>query len=220
MVRLKLQVCALLVASLLAGCGAPMMASMQATQNVQASSLAASKNQQATSLINKFKAIKGYSRTAMALRARIVDELSDTDSDRAAEFLMAEHDHIKTQYPSASQRTFQKAVLDAMINLDAYDETSDRKAARSLGLSDVAANTEVEMSAQAHRSRHMGFIRWATEPLRWVDDAIRWFLGVVNGPHKKKPKPAPAPDPGPSVDPGPAPAPGPSAAPNPNPSIP
>ena len=54
---------------------------------------------------------------------------------------------------------------------------------------------EAEMAASAHRTRHNSFIRWCTQPLRWVDEGIRWFYNLLNGHAPRKPKPGPAPAP-------------------------
>ncbi|HEY9722757.1 MAG TPA: hypothetical protein V6D47_12150 [Oscillatoriaceae cyanobacterium] len=197
---------ALVLMATLAGCGAqtigPVMP-LGATQAFAAQS-ANSGDVKAAALIANYEATTGTTATEIAERAQIASQLGNTDSDTAASFLENQYDQAKS-LPSADRAPLQDSILNAMADLDTYDPTTD-DALIAAGPGATPDSQTAYLAAKKRKSRHSAFIRWATEPLHWLDEGIRWLYSTLNGgpaKHKKKPAPAPAPDPGP-----PAPAPG------------
>jgi len=202
---------ALVLMATLAGCGAQSIgpALPMGTGQAFAAQSATTGDVKAAALIASYEATTGTDATAIAKRAQIASQLGDTDSDTAAGFLENQYDQAKS-LPSADRAPMQQSILQAMADLDTYDPSTD-DALIAAGPGTTPASDTAYLAAKKRKSRHNGFIRWATEPLHWLDEGIRWLYTTLNGGPAKKHKksggggngPAPAPDPGP-----PAPAPG------------
>lgn len=178
---------ALLVAAMLAGCGAQSMGPVSATA-VSAMSLQAKAvvpvDPQVQTLITSYKAINGYDDAAMSKRESIVAQLGDSDSDLAANFLESEYDNLSS-YPDAVRNVFEDKLVDALLALDTYDSEQD-DAAISAGPGDSLVSMETYFDATTRRNRHKGFLHWVTSPFRWVGNGIKHFMAGLTG--KRTPK--------------------------------
>lgn len=205
---------ALVLLATLAGCGAQTMGPMMPTgmnAAFAAQSAPSTGDVKAAALIANYEATTGADAAAIAKRAAIATDLGTTDSDTAANFLETQYDQAKA-LPSAERSGLQQSILEAMANLDTYDPTTD-DAILAAGPGTSAQSTQTYLAAKKRKSRHSSFIRWATEPLHWLDEGIRWLYSTLNGGGAKHHKKGgggsgPGPAPGPAPDPGPAPAPG------------
>lgn len=208
-----------LAAGLLAGCGKqqPMAALPAAVAGTLAAHAASTPADPAvTKLIADYQAVSGDDAAAFAKRDAIVAQLGDTDSDAAVNFLMGEYDKARA-LPADLKASHEQAIVNALAALDGYDLDSD-EALLKAGRGESTASSEAYDQAMGRKRRHSSIIHFLTQPLRWMDDGIRWLYGFLNGRHPHHsgggghhgPGPGPAPAPGPQPAPsgsGPAPAP-------------
>src|SRR3954463_10210642 len=89
---------AVLVAAMMAGCGAQGLAPVAAQQKSLVAAATMSVDPQVEKTIADFKAITGYDDQAMAKRATLIAILGDSDSDLAMSFLEDQYNRIG-EYP-------------------------------------------------------------------------------------------------------------------------
>lgn len=190
---------ALLVAAMLAGCGAQAI-SPAGTATLQRSAQAASAAAiDVDKLISEFKGLQGFDEEAMKRRAAIVAQLGDTDDDRAMAFLQAEYENLAS-YPEALRPAFEVKLVEAIDALDTYEEALDEPIIAAGPGTPGTMQAAAYMDALARRKRKKGLGYWLTAPFRWVGNGLRWLVGMKP---KKKPKKRrkPRPDPGYPSDP-------------------
>jgi hypothetical protein len=184
--RLYRSSAALLVAALLAGCGAqtigPVSATSVAAMSLRAQAVAPA-DPQVPALIAEFKSISGYDDAAMLKRTEIVNKLGQTDSDTAATFLQAEYEHLAA-YPDAVRPTIEEKIIDALLTLDTYDAEQDEESLK-VGPGQTLVQMESYYDAATRQARHKGFIHWVSTPFRWVGKGIKRFFQGLTG---QKPK--------------------------------
>jgi hypothetical protein len=179
---------AVLVATMLAGCGAQGLAPVAAQQKSLVAAATMSVDPNVEKMIKDFKAIAGYDDAAMAKRAILIATLGDSDSDLAMQFLEDQYNHLG-DYPAAVRDSFEAKLGDALEALDTYDEEIDEEAiAKGPGTGLVQA--EAYYDAMTRRKRHKGFVGW-------VSNGWKKFWAGLTGkkPRKKRhrrPTPAPS----------------------------
>jgi hypothetical protein len=195
---------ALLIVSLLAGCGAqavtPPMAG--ATRSSASFGARAVIEGQADRLIADYKAVQGSDEAAIAKRLDLIDQLGASDSDHAVSFLESEYNKLDA-YPLAQREAAAEAITDSLGALDTYDEAADEAIIKA-GPGATEAQATAYAEAMARRSRHKGLMYWVQHPIKATGASLKklWqFLTGSKPKPKKKRKPRPAPvDPAP-IDP-------------------
>ena len=193
----------LLLATLLAGCGAqtavplgtPVAAlatqSLMTEANAEAAPLSSlgapdptafpDGDAQANQLIAQFQAIQGSDDAAMAQREKLVGQLGDTDSDVAVTFLENEEANL-ANYPDTARDAYEQTLLDALDALDSYSQPDDDPAIQAgPGSSDVTAMAYRQ--AKARKRRHKGMLYWSLHPVKAVGHMFKGFWqGLVGKP--------------------------------------
>lgn len=163
---------ALLTLALLAGCGTTPNVVGARTQ-AAAAAQAADVDLQVRKLIAQVQALKSFDERATSERIHLYGALGRTDSDRAADFLLAELLERWETWPARAQDTLEQPLLNALYQLGGEELAP-------AGM----------LSAEAARKRRKRFNIW---------DGVNKFFGVKK--RKKKPGGGPAPAPAPAVDP-------------------
>ena len=183
---------ALVVASILTGCGAQASA-LAGRATVQRTIEAASAAPiDVDKLITDFKAIQAFDEPAMKLRSELVTQLGDTDDDRAVAFLQAEYENL-TAYPEPVRPAFELKLMEAIAALDTYEEALDEPIIAA-GPGTTAIEAAAYRDALARKRRKNGIIYWLSTPFRWIGNGFKWlFSGGKSKKRKKRRKPRPDP---------------------------
>ncbi|MDB5098849.1 MAG: hypothetical protein JWM80_3270 [Cyanobacteria bacterium RYN_339] len=182
-----------LVAAMLAGCGAQGLAPVAAQQKSLAVAATMSVDPGVEKLIADFKAIAGYDDQAMAKRATIIATLGESDSDLAMQFLEDQYNRLG-EYPEAVRAGWETKLGDAMVSLDTYDEELDEEAI-SEGPGSNLVQAEAYYDAMTRRKRHKGFVGWVSNG--WH----KFWAGLTGKKLKKKRRRRPTPAPSYPSDP-------------------
>lgn len=187
----------LVVASVLAGCGAQANAlATRASAPRQAESASAfALAVDVDKLIADFKAIEGFEAPAMQRRAELVAMLGDTDDDRAVAFLQAEYENLAA-YPEKLRPAFELQLVEAINALDTYEAALDEPLIAA-GSGSTAIEAAAYRDALARKTRKKGIIHWVTTPFRWLGNGLKWLITGKKPTKKKKrkkPRPTPTPD--------------------------
>lgn len=188
---------ALVVASILAGCGAQAnaLATRATVQRAAQAATVFALEIDVDKLIADFKAIKGFDEPAMKERAKFAAMLGDTDDDRSLAFLQAEYENL-TAYPEAVRPAFEQVLAEAIDALDTYDAALDEPIiAAGSGESEVSAAAYRDALARKKRKKSIG--SWLAKPFVWLGNGLKWLITGKKPAKKKKrkkPRPAPTPD--------------------------
>lgn len=179
---------ALLVAAMLAGCGAKGLAPVSAQAKTLAAQAVMAVDPNVEKMIADFKAIQGYDDAAMNKRALLVNALGDSDSDLALQFLEDQYNHLG-DYPANVRDGFEAKLGDALEALDTYDEELDEEAITE-GPGSNLVQAEAYYDAMTRKKRHKGFIGWVSSGWK------KFWAGLTGKKTKKKrhrrPTPAPS----------------------------